>query len=71
MKEPKVEIKSPDGVHGEVWIDGKKLKGVRKVEFCLDAERSPSQELIIHLNANVGIDTKVMPKFTPWDFIEK
>ena len=49
MKEPKVEIKSPDGVHGEVWIDGKKLKGVRKVEFCLDVERNPARELIIYL----------------------
>lgn len=67
MKEPKIEIKSPDGVHGEVWIDGMKLKGVRRVDFSIDAEREQAQELVIHMNANVDIETKVLPKFTPWD----
>lgn len=35
---PKVQIKSPDGVHGEVWIDGQKVRGVRRIDFSLDAE---------------------------------
>lgn len=64
---PKVQIKSPDGVHGEVWIDGQKVRGVRRIDFSLDAERVPAQEVILHLMANVDIETKVLPKFTPWD----
>ena len=32
---PKVEIRSEDGVHGEVWIDGMKLKGVRRVSVLM------------------------------------
>lgn len=64
---PKVEIRSEDGFHGEVWIDGMKLKGVRRVDFSIDAEREQAQELVIHMNANVDIETKALPKFTPWD----
>ena len=44
---PKVQIKSPDGVHGEVWIDGQKVRGVRRIDFSLDAERVPAQEVIL------------------------
>lgn len=68
---PKVQIKSPDGVHGEVWIDGQKLRGVRRVDFSLDAERTPAQEMVLHLLANVDIETCVAPKFAPYDLIKK
>ena len=44
-----------------------KLKGVRRVDFSIDAEREQAQELVIHMNANVDIETKALPKFTPWD----
>lgn len=66
---PKVQIKSPDGVHGEVWIDGQKVRGVRRVDFSLDAEREQAQELVIRMNANVDIETCAVPQFPPFDLI--
>lgn len=66
---PKVQIKSPDGVHGEVWIDGQNVRGVRRIDFSMDAERVPAQEVILHLMANVDIETCAVPKFSPFDLI--